>query len=73
MAADEVQRQFKLVRAEDKTYIVQKNQHGKWEHLVSVYAKQTPEHLRVSQQIWEALPMSKAQAVLKRNAILEVD
>jgi hypothetical protein len=59
-----------FVQAKDSTYIAQQNQHGKWEHTVSVYQKHTTGHLKVANLIWGNLPMFKAQAIEMRNNTL---
>lgn len=62
---------YRRVNAKDKAYILWRSAEGKWVHLVSVYYSQTTAFEGVITKIWEALPMSKEQAVELRARLLE--
>ena len=67
---DEIACNYKMVRAKDKSYILEKSEDGIWTHMVSTYLKQGLHYHSVCQQIFEKLPMSKAAAVELRAELL---
>lgn len=69
-SAVKVQDNFKLVRAKDKTYILEKNAVGKWVHMVSAYKTQAEDHSSIVEEIWGVLPMTKDQAIQMRDTLV---
>ena len=69
-SAVKVQDSFKLVRARDKTYIMEKSAVGKWVHLVSAYKTQVEDHFSIVEEIWGVLPMTKDQAIQMRDRLV---